>query len=72
MSDDRRAVMRTFRVGRFVCELTVPVPVMGGSGVAVATVEWSPRVPDRLSADERATYEVELAEAIADAMEARP
>lgn len=69
MSDDRRAVTRTFRVGRFVCALTVPV--MRGAGVGMATVEWSPRVPDCLSPGERATYEAELSEALADAMEDR-
>lgn len=70
MTDDRGAVKRTFRIGRYVCELTVPV--MRGSGVGVVTVEWSPSVPVHLTDAERAAYAAELLAALADATEARP
>ena len=70
MPDDRRAVRRIFKVGEFTVELTIPV--LGAGGVAMATVEWSPRVPARLSPAEQATYEAELARALAEAMGVKP
>lgn len=70
MPDDRRAVRCIFKVGKFTAE--VSIPVMRGSGVAMATVEWSPRMPDRLSPAEQATYEAELARAFAEAMGVEP
>ncbi len=65
MTDDRRAIRRTFRVGRFTCELTIPL--LGPGVVAMASAEWSPSVPERLSSSERATYEAEFARALAQA-----
>lgn len=65
MTDDRTAIRHTFRVGRFTCELTIPV--LGPGVVATATAEWLPRVPVSLSPSERAIYETELARAIAQA-----
>lgn len=70
MPDDRRAVRRIFKVGRFTCELTIPV--LDAGVVAMGTVEWSPRVPESLSPDEQATYEAELARALAEAMGVEP
>lgn len=70
MTDDRRAIRHTFRVGRFTCELTIPV--FGPGVVAMATAQWSPRVPDRLSSNERAIYEAEFARAFAQATEGEP
>lgn len=70
MADDRRAVRRILKVGNFTAE--VSIPVMRGGGVAMATVEWSPRVPESLSAAEQATYEAELARALAGAMGVEP
>ncbi len=70
MTDDRRAIRRTFRVGRFTCELTIPL--LGPGVVAMASAEWSPRVPERLSSRERAIYEAELARALAKATEGEP
>lgn len=69
MPDDLRAVRRTFRVGRFTCELTVPI--LSPGVVAMGTVEWSPSVPERLSDAEQAVYTTELQRALAEAMEAR-
>lgn len=70
MSDDRRAVRRIFKVGKFTAE--VSIPVLRAGGVAMATVEWSPRVPERLSPAEQAAYETELARALAEAMGVEP
>jgi hypothetical protein len=69
MPDDHRAVRRTFRVGRFTCELTVPI--LRADGIAAATCEWSPSVPERLSDAEQAVYATELQRALVEAMEAR-
>jgi len=70
MPDDRGAVRRIVKVGKFTAE--VSIPLMRGGGVAMATVEWSPRVPERLSPAEQATYESELARALAEAMGVEP
>lgn len=70
MPDDRSAVRRIFKVGEFSAE--VSIPVIHGGGVAMATVEWSPRVPEHLTDAEQATYEAELARALAEAMGVEP
>lgn len=69
MPDDRRAVRRTFQVGRFTCELTIPI--LNPGVVAMGTVEWSPAVPERLSEAEETIYAAELQRVLAEAMEAR-
>lgn len=70
MPNDRRGIRRTFRVGRFNCELTIPV--LDAGVVAMGTVEWSPSVPEHLTEAEQATYEAELARALAEAMRGEP
>lgn len=70
MTDDRRGIRRTFRVGHFTCELTIPV--LGPGMVGIVTAEWSPQVPGSLSLGERAAYEAELARALAEALEIEP
>lgn len=52
-----RGVEFTFAVGaRYVCTLTLPATAQRGEVTHVA-VEWSPRVPRKLSARERTDYE---------------
>lgn len=70
MPDDRRAIRRIFRVGRFTCELTIPV--LSAGVVSMATVEWSPSVPEHMTDTEQAAYVTGLAAALADAMGLRP
>ncbi|MFA7604462.1 MAG: hypothetical protein WCY29_15795 [Novosphingobium sp.] len=67
MTDDRSVLRHTFRVGRFTCELIVPV--LGPGVVAMATAEWTPSVPVSLAPSERAIYETELARALAQAID---
>lgn len=69
MPDDCRAVRRIFRVGRFTCDMTIPI--LSPGVVATGTVEWSPSVPERLSPAEQAIYTTELQRALAEAMGAR-
>jgi hypothetical protein len=61
-----RPVVRTFRVGCFQAEITVPRIEPGT--VSHVQVEWSPRVPDfdTFTAEQRAEYSTKLLAAISE------
>lgn len=63
MSAEAPSLIRTFKVGRYDCTLTVPAIRPGAACMAV--VEWSPCVPERLTSEEAAEYRREMAAAVA-------
>ncbi len=54
MSASKLFLVRTFRVGRYTCTLSVANP--GAGTPAAASVEWTPHLPIRLSNAEVAQY----------------
>ena len=54
MSGNAAVAVRTWRAGRYSCELTVQRPEPGA--VVNAVVEWSPSEPARLTNDEWKQY----------------
>ncbi len=64
MPGEAAAMTRTWRVGRRTCTLTAP-QTRGGQ-VAVASIEWSPNLPRRLSRRELRQYRAGRDAAFAD------
>ena len=62
MSAEAAALTRSWSVGAFTATLTVPKA--RPSQVASAVIEWSPHVPQRLTAKEREQYRTGRDEAI--------
>jgi hypothetical protein len=54
MSATAALAVRTWKVGRYTCTLTLQQPQPGA--VVASSVEWAPCVPRALSADERKVY----------------
>ena len=54
MSAEAALVVKTWKVGKRTCTLTVPR--FNAGGVLHAVVEWSPDEPSRLSTEEVAQY----------------
>jgi hypothetical protein len=59
-----------FRVGKYTCHVTVP-EIRPGE-VSHATVEWEPRMPDRLSDAEMEQYEAGMLAALSGATRGTP
>jgi hypothetical protein len=54
VSAEKPALCRTWRVGRYTATLTAPFPRRGQ--ICHATIEWSPRQPKDLTAEEWEAY----------------
>ena len=50
---ERTSAVRRWSVGRYTAELVIPTNT---DGLQCAYVEWSPRQPDRLTAEEMEQY----------------
>ncbi len=63
MTAEAPALVHTWQVGRF--KVTLSVPPLHRGDVAHASVEWSPRLPERLTTKEVTAYQRGLAAALA-------
>jgi hypothetical protein len=50
-----RDLSTIFRVGRYTCSITLPLPLPTSGAVSIET-RWEPEPPHRLNADELAEY----------------
>jgi hypothetical protein len=64
MSAQAAAVVRSFRVGKWTCTITLPRIERGA--VFTISSEWSPSMPGRLSADEMRQYRAGRDQALAE------
>jgi hypothetical protein len=64
MSAEAAAVVRSFRVGKRTCTITLP-RVERGAVICVSS-EWSPTMPHRLSAKEMRQYKAGRDQAVAE------
>jgi len=50
------ALVRRWHVGSYTCTLTCPKPKAARQGPLGVSIEWSPHVPQSLTAEEKAEY----------------